>query len=192
MIYDPHVWYWRADDGRVFSGERQLIVGEDDAGYLAFKEGQMPTQWPRDDAGEQTDAALQEVLQIHSIFVTLEGYAANERWKMETGGITSTTGVPLETNDRSKGMIIGVAVAAMAKAVTSPAGSGGEYMTTWVGADRNLYPLTRDQVVDQAVDLQLHIDACFAAYADIATQVRAKKITTHAQIDERFAAIKKR
>jgi hypothetical protein len=183
MMYDPHAWFWKAEDGRVYSSARQLIVGEDDPDYIKFVEVRPATQWPRDLAGAQTDAALQEVLQIYSLFVTLESYAANERWKVETAGITSSAGVPLETNDRGKTMIIGVGLLA----TNDPA-----YTTTWVGADRELYPLTNAQLKEQVADLQRHIDACFVAYTDIATQVKAKKITTHAQIDERFAAIKKR
>jgi hypothetical protein len=181
-LYNPNNWYWRAEDGRIFASARQLIVDESDPDFIAFAATTAPTPWPRDDAGEQTDPALQAVLQPYDVFVTNEAYAAFRRWEVEQQGVTSRAGVPLKTDDRSKSMIIGAGLAA----TVDPA-----FVTTWVGADGGFYPLTNAQLQEQVGDLQTHIDACFAAYTDIVTQVRAKKITTHAQIDKRFAAIKK-
>lgn len=62
MTYDPKDWYWVADDGRIFSSRAQSSVGEDDAEFVSWSENRVPTPWPRDDAGEQTDAALNAVL----------------------------------------------------------------------------------------------------------------------------------
>ncbi|MBR0753521.1 DUF4376 domain-containing protein [Bradyrhizobium jicamae] len=180
-MFNPFNWYWRADDGRIFASARQQIVDETDPDFIAFAEVQAPTTWPRDNDGTQTDAALQGVLDPYFIFVTLEAYAANERWKLETGGIASTAGVPLKTDDRGKTMIIGAGLLAT---------NDPNFTTTWVGADGELYPLTNDQLKQQVGDLQHHIDACFVAYTDIVTQVRQKKITSHQQIDERFKAVK--
>jgi hypothetical protein len=73
--YDPANWYWKADDGRIFASARQIIVPDTDADYLVFIQRVAPTMWPRDTAGDQTDAALQEVLTPFNIFVTLQGRA---------------------------------------------------------------------------------------------------------------------
>ena len=63
MLYDPKNWYWLAEDGRLFSSAVAAQVPKTDPAYAAWREaGGFPTTWPRDDAGEQTDAALQEVL----------------------------------------------------------------------------------------------------------------------------------
>jgi hypothetical protein len=62
--YNIHDWYWLADDGRVFTSARRLTVDESDASYQAFIGGAMATPWPRDDAGNQTDAALQQVFDM--------------------------------------------------------------------------------------------------------------------------------
>lgn len=61
--YTLRDWYWRADDGRVFSSARLATVSTDDAGLASHgaRVG-FVTPWPRDDAGAQTDAALDEVL----------------------------------------------------------------------------------------------------------------------------------
>ncbi|PYE87390.1 hypothetical protein [Phyllobacterium leguminum] len=71
-MYDPYDWYWRADDGRVFSSARQAIVDADDEEYLGWRnDARQPTPWPLDDAGQQTDAALQAVLTPFGLYVGL-------------------------------------------------------------------------------------------------------------------------
>ncbi len=63
MSYAPHRWFWLAQDGRVYAGDRQAVVTESDPGYTAWiGSGGKPTPWPRDDDGEQTVAAMQEVV----------------------------------------------------------------------------------------------------------------------------------
>ena len=61
--FDPRAWFWRAEDGRVYSSAAGASVPNDDAGYRAWCEaGGIATVWPRDDEGAQTDAALDAVL----------------------------------------------------------------------------------------------------------------------------------
>ena len=60
--YEPNNWYWKAEDGRVFSSARNQIVTEADADYTKWIALKTPTSWPRDAEGAQTDAALQEVV----------------------------------------------------------------------------------------------------------------------------------
>jgi hypothetical protein len=62
--YNIHDWYWLADDGRVFSSARRVTVDTSDQGYQTFIEGGMATPWPRDDRGDQTDKALQDVFEM--------------------------------------------------------------------------------------------------------------------------------
>ena len=55
-------WYWLADDGRVFASARQQIVTTQDPAYVAWtKTGGIPTPWPADDSGAQTNESLQWV-----------------------------------------------------------------------------------------------------------------------------------
>lgn len=61
-IYDPYRWFWVHEDGRIYSSSAQDIVTDADAGYSAFILNSHPTLWPRDTNGNQTDAALTEVL----------------------------------------------------------------------------------------------------------------------------------
>lgn len=68
----PTDWYWRAEDGRVFSSARVAVVDEDDESYLDFVASNHATGWPRDEEGVQSDAALQEVLTPHGIYLLLD------------------------------------------------------------------------------------------------------------------------
>ncbi len=68
-IYTPLTWYWIAEDGRIFSSARQVIVPADDEGYVAFCTGGPASDWPRDDQGNQTDAALQQVFDMLGVKV---------------------------------------------------------------------------------------------------------------------------
>lgn len=58
----PSDWYWLAEDGRIYSSARQQLVKADDEQYVNWSENNGPTNWPRDDAGNQTAAALHEVV----------------------------------------------------------------------------------------------------------------------------------
>jgi hypothetical protein len=68
----PRDWYWRRDDGRFFSSARAILVSETDPDLIDWiAAGSQPTRWPADDEGGQTDAALQEVLRPHALFISL-------------------------------------------------------------------------------------------------------------------------
>ena len=63
LAYNPNAWFWCADDGRVYSSASRSIVPADHEAFLAWVAlGGVPTVWPRDDDGEQTEASLEPVL----------------------------------------------------------------------------------------------------------------------------------
>lgn len=67
----PHDWYWLADDGRLFSSAASALVASDDDDYEAWvASGMIPTRWPCDDAGEQTEASLAVVLAPHGLYAS--------------------------------------------------------------------------------------------------------------------------
>lgn len=100
--YDFADWYWLADDGRLFSSSASDLVADDDPAYIAWlaaRPGYRPAPWPRDEAGEQTDAALQWVfdrvgLAVHvdlaslktALKTAVDAAAERERLKYITGG----------------------------------------------------------------------------------------------------------
>lgn len=95
-------WYWRAEDGRIYSSAGQTIINEKDKNFLAWQEaGYLPMPWPKDSEGKETDAALAAVLAFYGLKLfppTLEEIkqayqkqiddaAENERLKYITNGV---------------------------------------------------------------------------------------------------------
>ena len=172
----PSNWYWLAEDGRVFASARQQIVTVEDEGYMAWRTAASPTPWPRDDDGAQTDTALQEVLAPYGLFVdhpaALAAYAADKRWRVETGGIR-VAGTPIATDDRSKTMIMGARI----KADADP-----QYAVGWK-TNAGFVTLTSVQIVGISDAVLAHVDACFAAEATVRAGIESGDIQTIAEID---------
>ena len=72
---DPFDHYWLRDDGAVFSSAKQALVPADDPDFVAWLaiDGHYTTVWPRDDAGAQTDQALNDVLTPYGLAFGAEG-----------------------------------------------------------------------------------------------------------------------
>jgi hypothetical protein len=66
-LYDYRDWYWLADDGRLWSSKAKALVLDTDPDYVTWSNHGPPTVWPRDDNGDQTDAALQAVFDSYDI-----------------------------------------------------------------------------------------------------------------------------
>ena len=101
MGYTPSRWYWLSADGRIYSSAKQAIITEKDKDFVAWKEaGNLPTPWPKDDEGKETDAALSDVLARYGLRLfpptldevkqdlqmTVDVAAEQERQKYITGG----------------------------------------------------------------------------------------------------------
>jgi len=173
MIYIPDNWYWTADDGRVYSSAAKCLVEAAEAAYAAWRAaGNAATPWPRDGAGVQTDAALQEVLTPFGLWVDLSAYAADKRWRVETGGIV-VSGAPIATDDRSKTMLMGARI----KADADP-----QYSVGWK-TDAGFVSLTAAQIVGISDAVLAHVDACFAAEATVRAGIETGDIQTIAEID---------
>lgn len=67
--YDFWDWYWKADDGRIWSSKTRALMQESDQAYVDWLVGHLPSEWPRDATGSQTDAALQAVFDSYNIVV---------------------------------------------------------------------------------------------------------------------------
>jgi hypothetical protein len=177
--YDPLDWYWSADDGRLFGSARRGLVSEPETDQSFtdwLSAGGVPTSWPRDAEGDQTDAALQSVLQPYGLWIDLLAYAADRRWIVETSG-TTVAGIPIATDDRSKIMVMGARVAAAA----SP-----DWETVWHGADGQTYPLNAAQMTAISDAVEAHVNATFATFASVKADIEDGVITTLAEIDAAF------
>ena len=97
----------------------------------------------------------------------LAAYAADKRWRVETGGLA------VATDDRSKIMIIGARV----KANSDPG-----FTTEWkTGAGFVTIDAATIIAISDAV--QAHVAACFAAEAAVLAEIEGETITGTAEID---------
>ena len=68
--FNGNDWYWATTDGskRIYSSKRNAYVYPYDTAYLAFVAAQGgTTPWPVDTSGNQTTAALQDVVKQYGI-----------------------------------------------------------------------------------------------------------------------------
>lgn len=110
--------------------------------------------------------------------MTLQEYAAAKRWEKEVGGI-EINGLTVATDDRSKTMISGARVAAMANP---------DFTTAWKGSGGEFVPLDASAVVAISDAVLAHVSNCFAIEAQVLADIEAGAITTVEQIDAAFAA----
>ncbi|PWU76220.1 hypothetical protein DK867_02810 [Ochrobactrum sp. POC9] len=110
--------------------------------------------------------------------MTLQEYAAAKRWEKEVGGI-ELNGLTVATDDRSKTMISGARVAAMANP---------DFTTAWKGSGGEFAPLDASAVVAISDAVLAHVSNCFATEAQVLAGIDAGTITTVEQIDAAFAA----
>ncbi|MGQ2906745.1 MAG: DUF4376 domain-containing protein [Aliihoeflea sp.] len=171
----PSNWYWKADDGRVYSSSVQSLVDVDISNLVDGI-----TRWPADDDGNQTDAALEAVLRLHGLKlrpddpkVALAAYAADRRWRAEVGGI-EVGGLTVHTDDRSKMMIMG----ARMKASADP-----EFTTEWKTAAGEFITIDADTILVVSDAILNHVAACFAAEAAVIAEIETGEITDIAGID---------
>jgi hypothetical protein len=179
--FNPHDWLWSADDGRIYSSAQGGLVSADDPRVVAWASaGRLPTRWPRDDAGTQTVAALQMVLDDYGLFADLAGYAAAKRYAVETGGIT-VAGARIATDRVSQAMI------GNAFAYVQASGAA----TVSYKTDGGFVTLSADQIKVVALAVGAHVQACFAAEDAVDAGIHATPptITTGAQVDAAFASL---
>jgi len=129
--------------------------------------------------GELVDLTPEEIAELNAAPTRAEliAYAADVRWRKETGGI-ALGGVPVATDDRSKQMIMCARIAADAST---------DFTTPWVGTDGQVYPLSAVQVIAISNAVLAHVSVCFAIFASVKNEIVAGTITTFADIDAAFA-----
>jgi hypothetical protein len=185
MTFNPYDWYWLADDGSIFASARETIVDETDADYLEWTgAGNTPTLWPRDDAGNQTTAALQEVLTPYNLWVDLYAYAANVRYNHASGGVIVTSlggSVPFLSDSQSRNMVNSAFDFLTLK--------GAGATVHWKLSDGTFVVLDVAQITTLMDDMATFVQACFGEESTLVAGIAGGTITTQAQIDAAFAAI---
>jgi hypothetical protein len=175
-VYDN---FWLADDNRVFGSAKQIISDTSDPDYVAWSNSFFASPWPRDGAGNQTNAALQDVLTPYNLFIDLVYYTANARWLWQTGGITVAGETYL--TDRVSGNERNVAYN---YAQANPA-------TTfdWKLPNGTFVALTAAQLTHVAESEAGFVQSCFTCEQNTVASITGGTITTRAQVDAAFSAI---
>lgn len=173
--YNPLNHYWLATDGRMFSSAAQALVPADPV--LSAQ----ASVWPRDDAGAQTDAALQDVLRPFGVSVNLSYYAAYARWLKIEGGIT-VNGIPFPCDQGTLSALNSATIY-----VESVAGAGATI--NWKLPDGTFTQLNKDEIKQLQLASQGFCQACYNCESSMLTGIAGGTVTTRLQVDDAFAAI---
>jgi hypothetical protein len=183
MIPQRHLlqdWYWFAEDGRVYSSKRMAVVGQDDAGWLAAKAAKQASNWPRDESGNQTVAAMVAALAERDIGVDpkvhLYKHSADARWRMETRGVT-VAGMSIPTDRESQALING--------GVTFVQLHPSETVK-WKTGNGTHVTLNATQVIAIGDAVAAHVQTAFAKEAEVSAQIASGAITTREQIEAAY------
>lgn len=170
--YDPYNWFWKADDGRIYSSAVQALVGTNDKDRTNV--------WPRDEANNQTDASLQEVLAPYGgLFANLTYYAADARWRRQTGGVV-VAGVNYKTDrttlsERNNAYDYSLV--------------DGAVVFQWKLPDGSFVPLNKAALTKVMTSENKFVQTCFTCEQSTVASIKNGSITTRAQVDAAFAAV---
>jgi hypothetical protein len=96
------------------------------------------------------------------------------RWLVENGGVL-VNGVPIATDDRSKTMLIGSRLAAMA--------APESFSTPWSALDGSTHQFNAAQMIAASDAALAHVQACFQTQGILQAAIDAGTITTTQEID---------
>jgi hypothetical protein len=180
-IFNPYDWYWLADDGRVYSSyvQAQLATPATDTRYQNWlTAGYVPTPWPRDAAGNQTNASIGLVLAPYQIALDLKYYARQLRDQQERVGfpVTGVTGMTaISSDDYSQNQLERFHDIAAVDATFSPA---------WVVmADRSTVLLVKADIDNLYGQFIAFIKSNWDIYTNTIKGIDGGTITTRAQVD---------
>lgn len=172
--------YWLADDGRLYSSAKQLMVSAADAGYVAWTgAGNVASAWPRDLAGEQTIEEMQNLLTPWGLFVDLPHYAESARNKTVVSDIT-VNGMPFATDPITVGSLNTAFIYTQAKT--------GETFS-WKLPDGTWLTLDKADITALQNAVSAFGQSCFECEAIVIDGITAGTVTTHEQVDAAFAAV---
>jgi hypothetical protein len=180
LTIDYARWCWLADDGRIYSGKSQTVITDSDPDYLAFTAaGGVPTRWPEDESGNQTDASMAEVVAPAGLAVgktnALLNYAAKLRLARETAGIVFN-GKRIATDRESQARVD----SALGYVLQEPSAT-----ISWKTSD-GFVELDAQAMTLLAKQVGEHVQGLFNTEASVAKKIEAGQITSTQQIDADF------
>ncbi len=171
----PGAWYW------IVAGAADKVYSSAAIGYVPVKNSNY-VGWLA--AGNVATAIASEgdlaaVLTAAGLPFGLAAYAASARYAKETAGIT-VNGVKVATDRASQALITG----AWATTQINPAAT-----IQWKGADGTFVTLDAKAITGLASAVTAHVQACFAAEAQVGADIASGKVKTTADVDAAFAAV---
>jgi hypothetical protein len=184
--YDITNWYWKSDDGSIFSSARSMIVPATDQDFVAWKKipGHRETPWPRDDQGQQTDAALQEVLTPAGLWCDLKAYANYRQQQIAQGGFNvnvNTSGTSLRVSVDTSPVYAGYLQGAVQVAQLRLAANDTTPID-WI-QDSGTVHLTPQQVLNMGLAVAALIQQSFTVLGQVLTAIESGTITTLEQVN---------
>lgn len=182
-VFLPQNWFWLADDGRAYGSAKQLISDTSDPDYVAWSAVNNPSGWPRDLAGNQTEAEMQAVVGPYGLFVNLIYYTANARYNRASGGVIVTSlggSVPFLSDPQSRNTVNSAFDYLVHK------GSG---TVQWKLSDGSFVTLDQTKITTLMSDMAGFVQSCFGVESTTVSGINGGSITTTAEVDAAFAAI---
>lgn len=169
-VLDPDAWIAHAE--KELGARAQYVLEE--------KVKRWRGEYERDSAllGYRTRAQRDLADAVPPTKAQLKSYAADRRWRKETGGVTLPSGVIVRTDDAAQRKVAELRRRAKAGEIPLPFGFKAE--TGWIDAD-----LPAIEAIDQAI--AAHVAGCYALERQIDGDIEAGAVTTTAQIDAAFA-----
>jgi len=177
-------WYWVADDGRVYSSARQIIVDAQDVEYLGWLGiFGSATAWPSTPEGEQTDAELQKAVAPFGLLVGIPAHIADRRWRREVAGITvEIAGEPVMVSTQR-----GDDRAALHQVYSAIRDGLRPDGATFNFADGKPRSVNNADMMAAILAALAHVQAAFDLGANVLAQYEAGVIMTVADVDAAFA-----
>jgi hypothetical protein len=188
-------WYWFVGGvtTKVYSSKRNIYVDPaTDAAYAAWHQtwtpANVPTEediwyyvkdylplWLWDDATQTMSQTAAGVYSKNQ----LKNYNGSVRYTKVDGGMTAA-GIPVRTDDRSRGFIQG----GKALAVTD-----SSFTTKWLGSDGNTYPVDAATMISMADTVGDHTNNCYIVFDQNNIAIGNGSVTTTAQIDAAYQGL---
>lgn len=170
----PHAWYWKADDGRVYSAEKQSVVTESDPGYVAFIEKRGGcTRWPCDLDYKQTDESLLEAISKYGLHLTQKDALVTEARNKHKDALAG--GVSVKLGKATMKVATDPTSLAHLNMLYQHAKNNSSENFSWIDGDGNPQTLTAEQVAavhDAVIDFT---QTATKSFADAVTAIKNKR-----------------
>ena len=185
--YDPADWYWRKEDGSLFSSARVATVSNEDETFLQWTQAGLrtPTNWPRDEHGAETVGALQSALDPVGGHASLQHYASGIRYLVEVAGAMATVGGKSVLVSTARGEDRSALSNTMIAILAGVRQDGAAFKF----ADGGSRPVTNDEMKAAIVAAFHHVQAAFDLEQDVIGKIGSGKVKTIEQVDEIFALL---